>query len=100
MPPMPPATPDDDESLGSVLRRRVERLLGELAGARIEGVYPVVMREVECSLLQTVLAHTQGHKEHAAQILGLHRNSLRLRLRATGLETAPARRRRRKGARP
>ncbi len=96
MKPQAAPPPADEESLGALLRRRVERLLGELAGARVEGLYPVIMREVEKSLLETVLAHTQGHKEQAAQVLGLHRNSLRLRLRATGLEAPPKRRRRRR----
>ena len=82
-------------SLAEVLRARVERLLAQLAGTKVEGLYPVVMREVERALLATVLAHTQGRKEDAARILGLHRNSLGLRLRAVGLEATPKRRRRR-----
>lgn len=86
--------PSDDESLASLLRHRVETLLSQLAGTAIEGLYPVVMREVERSLLETVLHHTGGKREQAARILGLHRNSLRLRLRAVGLATTPRRKRR------
>lgn len=92
-PPVPdPSRAHDDEALSLILRRRVERLLTELDGTRVEGLYPVVMREVERSLLETVLDHVGGRREEAARILGLHRNSLRLRLRATGLDL-PARRR-------
>jgi Fis family transcriptional regulator len=86
--------PSADESLALVLRRRVEALLSQLAGTEVEGLYPVVMREVERSLLETVLAHTGGQREAASRILGLHRNSLRLRLRAVGLAAPPRRRRR------
>ncbi len=91
--------PVDEESLGTLVGRRIQRLLVELEGSRVEGLYPVVMRELEKSLLETVLAHTKGEKKRAAQILGLHRNSLRVKLRACGLESAPERRRRRRGTR-
>jgi DNA-binding protein Fis len=83
--------------LGELIRWRVESLLTTLSGEPVEGLHPVVMREVERSLLSTVLAHTQGRREDAARILGIHRNSLRLRLRALGLGD-PGRKRRR-GAR-
>lgn len=73
-------------SLGEIVSLRVEQLLAHLSGEQIEGLHPVVLREVERALLQSVLAHTGGHKERAAQILGLHRNSLRLRLAAVGLD--------------
>jgi DNA-binding protein Fis len=96
---LPAPSGADEESLAEVLRRRVRRLLAELEGSRVEGLYPVVMREVERSLLETVLAHTSGRREQAAEILGLHRNSLRLRLRALGLAPAPLKRRRRRGER-
>jgi DNA-binding protein Fis len=73
-------------SLGEIVRLRVEHLLAQLSGEPIEGLHPVILREVERSLLQTVLTHTDGHRERAARILGLHRNSLRLRLVAVGLD--------------
>lgn len=93
-PASPPTLAGPEESLAELLRRRVERLLSELSGTQIEGLYPVIMREVERSLLQTVLVHTGGAKERAAEILGLHRNSLRLRLRAMGLAAEPPLKRR------
>ena len=71
--------------LGELIRRRVERLLSGLSGHQIEGLHPFILREVERALLSTVLSHTEGRKEEAAKILGLHRNSLRLRLAAVGL---------------
>ena len=89
---VPSFTPASDDSLASVVRVRVRALLQSLGHGNIEGVYPVVMREVERSLLETVLTHADGSRSEAARILGLHRNSLRLRLRATGLEPARPRR--------
>jgi len=94
-PVVPPAAQSPaDESIAGLLRARVQKVLGQLQGTRIEGLHPVVMREVERSLLETVLEFTGGRRGEAAEILGLHRNSLRRRLRATGLEAAPPRRRR------
>jgi DNA-binding protein Fis len=82
----------DDVPLGDFVRRRVESLLTTLSGAPVEGLYPVVMREVERTLLSAVLAHTHGRRADAARILGLHRNSLRHRLSALGLSSPRKRR--------
>lgn len=85
--------------LAAFLRERVELLLAHDTDDRLEGLYPVLMREVERTLLETVLAHTGGHRERAARLLGLHRNSLALRLRAVGLAPTPPAPRRRGKAR-
>jgi len=77
-----------EEGLSELLRRRVLRLLDELGGGAVEGLYTVVMREAEKGLLQAALERAGGRRERAAALLGLHRNSLRRRLRETGLERA------------
>lgn len=74
--------------LQTFVRDRVRDLLQTNTTHRLEGLYPALMRDVERSLLDTVLEHVQGHRQEAARILGLHRNTLRLRLRATGLDDA------------
>ena len=84
---VPPPMLEVDDSLGALVGARIERLLGELPQGSVEGLHPVVMREVEAALLESVLRHTGGRRERAALILGLHRNSLRQRLRALGLDT-------------
>lgn len=81
--------PGDDENLVSVVARRVRLMLQAHQDVPLEGLHPTILREVERALLTTVLEHTQGHREEAATILGLHRNSLRRRLRAVGLEPEP-----------
>ncbi len=75
-----------DDTLGALVGARIERLLGELPDGSVEGLHPVVMREVERAVLEAVLRHTRGRRESAARILGLHRNSLRQRLRALELD--------------
>ncbi len=78
-----------DHSLGALVSARIERLLTELGEGQVEGLHPVVMREVERALVETVLRHTGGHRERSALLLGLHRNSLRQRMRVLGLDHAP-----------
>ena len=85
----------DAPALGEFLRSRLEELLRTVPSDRLEGLHPAILRDVERTLLETVLAHVDGRRQDAARILGLHRNTLRLRLRAVGLEDAPAERRRR-----
>lgn len=41
-----------------------------------------VLQEVEAVLIQEVLAITNNNQRKAAQILGMHRNTLRLKVRA------------------
>lgn len=86
-------SPEEEESLVSVLADRVRRMLSVHPRTPIEGLYPAIMREVERTLLATVLDYTKGHREEASTILGLHRNSLRRRLRAVGLEEDPKKQR-------
>lgn len=90
-----PATPldltqdDTGQSIGTFVAGRVQELLDSMPVTRIEGLYPALMRDVERALLMTVLDHVGGKRQDAARILGMHRNSLRLRLRATGLDDLP-----------
>lgn len=80
------ATAPSSPSLESYLRERVEELLRTVPADRLEGLYPAIMRDVERTLLETVLAHVEGSRQEAARILGLHRNTLRHRLRVNGLD--------------
>ena len=79
-----------ESSLGDVVRRRVTALLAQISGAELEGLHPAIMNDVERALLQTVLEHTAGHRDRAARVLGLHRNTLRTRLRALDLDRGDA----------
>lgn len=88
-PPHELAAAFDAVPLEDLVHRRVETLLTRLSSGKVEGLYPVIMREVERGLIGTVLSHTEGKREEAARILGMHRNTLRLRIAALGLDKAP-----------
>lgn len=51
-----------------------------------DGLYRVVVREVERPLLQKALEMTHGNQTRAATLLGMHRNTFRKKMVELGLE--------------
>lgn len=64
---------------------RVSDLFARLDGNDCDGLYRLVIGEVEGSLLEAVMKETAGNQGRAARILGLNRGTLRKKLRAHGL---------------
>ena len=69
---------------GNELARSVERSLDEyfrkLDGEPPHGVYDMVIGHVERALLVSMLERAQGNQTHAADMLGMNRNTLRAKL--------------------
>ena len=72
-------------SLGEFVRARVSDLFSRLGGDDCDGLYRLVISEVEGSLLEAVMNETAGNQGRAARILGINRGTLRKKLRAYGL---------------
>lgn len=51
-----------------------------------EGLYRIVLREVERPLMQKALEIAQGNQTRAATLLGMHRNTFRKKMVELGLE--------------
>jgi Fis family transcriptional regulator len=79
-----------ETSIEQLIRRRVELMLERLGDAPIADLYELVMREAERGLLALMLDRCQGNRGQAAELLGLHRNTLRQKIAKLGLEKRPA----------
>ena len=63
----------------------IRRFLGDLDGCDTEGLYDIALRELEIPLFVEVLRHCEGNQSRAAQMLGIHRATLRKKLREYGI---------------
>ena len=64
----------------------IRRYLGDLNGSGTENLYDIALRELEIPLFVEVLKHCEGNQSRAASMLGIHRATLRKKLREYGLE--------------
>ena len=65
----------------------VRRYLRDLDGCDTDDLYSTALRELEIPLFAEVLKHCDGNQSRAAAMLGLHRATLRKKLKDYGLST-------------
>lgn len=65
----------------------VRRYLRDLDGCDTNDLYSVALRELEIPLFVEVLDYCEGNQSRAAAMLGIHRATLRKKLRDYGLPT-------------
>jgi Fis family transcriptional regulator, factor for inversion stimulation protein len=87
---VPPSRPDSSRGvtrppLREHVAQAVRRYLRDLDGSDADDVYEVVLREMEIPLFTEVLQHCDGNQSRAAAMLGIHRATLRKKLREYGL---------------
>jgi Fis family transcriptional regulator len=66
--------------LAEAVRRSLERYFRDMDGERPTGIYDMVLRNVEKSMIETVLGKAQGNQTLAAAMLGIDRNTLRKKM--------------------
>jgi Fis family transcriptional regulator len=71
--------------LSHAVKHSIRRYLYELDGMQPNGMYELVMRQIERPLFEAVLEHTKGNQSRAAEMLGLNRGTLRKKLRLYNL---------------
>ena len=64
----------------------IRRYLRDLDGCGTEELYHVALREFEIPLFAEVLNHCDGNQSRAAAMLGIHRATLRKKLREYGMD--------------
>ena len=65
----------------------MRRYLGDLNGSGTDNLYEIALRELEIPLFVEVLDHCDGNQSRAAAMLGIHRATLRRKLREYGLSS-------------
>ncbi|WP_394001794.1 DNA-binding transcriptional regulator Fis [Luteimonas sp. WGS1318] len=63
----------------------IQRYLGDLNGNDTDNLYEVALRELEIPLFVEVLNFCDGNQSRAAAMLGIHRATLRKKLREYAL---------------
>lgn len=86
-------TPLEQQPLAQIVRSRIKTLLDRLGSHHAPDLYRRVLREVERALIEEALQRSKGSQTKAAKILSIHRNTLRARMKALGIQS-PSRRRR------
>ena len=76
----------NENEMARVVRRAIDVSFRDLDGERASGVYDMVINCVEKPLLESVLHRVQGNQTHAAQMLGINRNTLRKKMKAHGIK--------------
>lgn len=74
-----------DNALGNMAQDALQQYFRTLNGHKPEGLYDLVIGEVEKPLFRAVLDYTGGNQSMAATILGINRGTLRKKLRLHGL---------------
>lgn len=73
-------------TLGECMAASTRRYLADLDGMPCDGgLYARMLREIETPLLREVLAWSDGNQSRAAEVLGIHRATLRKKLRELGI---------------
>jgi Fis family transcriptional regulator, factor for inversion stimulation protein len=75
----------EGETLAKAVQEALDDYFARLGGHEPDGVYRMVMEEVERPLFECVMRHCEGNQSRAAQYLGLNRGTLRKKLRYYGL---------------
>lgn len=81
----PPARPAPRAPLRDHVANSVRRYIRDLDGCDADNLYQIALRELEIPLFVEVLNHCEGNQSRAATMLGIHRATLRKKLREYGL---------------
>ena len=66
--------------IGRSVERSLDEYFRKLDGEEPSGVYDMVIGHVERAVLASVMLRANGNQTHAADMLGMNRNTLRAKL--------------------
>jgi Fis family transcriptional regulator len=76
----------NETEMARVVRRAIDGYFRDLEGEKPCRVYNMVIHSVEKPLLESVLHRVRGNQTHAAEMLGINRNTLRKKMRVHGIK--------------
>ena len=68
------------DNIQDVVRKSLERYFKDLGEQTPSNVYEMVVLTVEKPVFEAVMARAGGNQSHAAEMLGINRNTLRKKL--------------------
>ncbi len=81
------STHEAGQTLGDCMASNARRYLADLNGTPCrEGLYARMLREIELPLLREVLTWCGGNQSRAAEVLGIHRATLRKKMHDLGID--------------
>lgn len=76
----------NENEMARMVRKAIDGYFRDLDGEKPSGVYDMVIDCVEKPLLESVLHRVKGNQTHAAEMLGINRNTLRKKMKAHGIK--------------
>ena len=76
----------NENEMARFVRKAIDGYFKDLDGEKARGIYDMVINCVEKPLLEPVLHRLEGNQSHAAQVLGINRNTLRKKMKAHGIK--------------
>ena len=67
--------------LADSVKRSLERYFKDMDGEKPTSIYDMVLKNVEKPMIELVLTQAQGNQTHAAEMLGINRNTLRKKMK-------------------
>ena len=75
----------NENEMARMVRKAIDGYFRDLDGEKARGVYDMVINSIEKPLLESVLHRVKGNQTHAAEMLGMNRNTLRKKMKAHGI---------------